>query len=550
MYSSVLTKTSRDRLLGMAIAAALIAVMLVFGIAVYRDVDLTLYYENMPPAILEMMGIPVGADAAGLAFGSMYSFIGALTIAGIAISMGTGSIAGEEAEGTIGILLANPKSRTSVLVSKAVAMLAVVAFGSGLLAGAGYLLPTLLEVDLTGYHVGALTLHVAVNAVFYGMLAAAIGASTGRARLASGTAIGVMVVSYLGHGILPLVPGTETIVKFVPWYYFAGGSPNVNGVAWADLAVLAGASAALLGAAIAGINRRDLRSRSTGKSLLDWLREHPMTKRMADRIAGSTRVSGIAMKTASEHQGLLVVCAIVMFYITLMMGPLYSLMDEAILDLASQFPDVLVAMVGGADMSTLEGFLQAEIFSITGPVTFGVLAILIGARAISGEEEKKTMGVLLANPVTRSQIIREKSLALIGYAAALGVVTFLGTWVTVALSGSAIPIANIGATSLLLTLLGLVFGGLTLTVGAATGKTRLTSYAGAGAMVIAYFIWSFFPLSDRFSGWARISPFHYYLGSNPLVNGMNWGHAAVLMGAFVALVALSMPLFERRDVAA
>ena len=547
-YASVFTKTSRDRLAGMTVAAALIAVMLVFGIAVYRDVDLSLYYDNMPPAILEMMGIPIGADAAGLAFGSMYSFIGALTVAGIAISIGTSSIAGEEADGTIGILLSNPTSRTSVLVSKAAAMLAVVTFGAALLLGAGYLVPTLLDVDLAGYHVEALSMHVAVNAVFYGMLALAIGAWTGRAKAASGTAIAVMVISYLGNGVLPLIPGTETIVRFLPWHYFAGGAPNINGVAWDDLAVLGGLSAVLLGAAIVGINRRDLKTRSTGTSLLDRLREHPMTKRMADRIAGSARVSRIAMKTASEHQGLLVVCAMVMFYITLMMGPLYSLMDDAILDLASQFPDVLVAMVGGADMGTFEGFLQAEIFSITGPVTFGILAILIGARAISAEEEKGTMGMLLANPVTRSRIVREKSLALVGYTVALGVVTFLGSWATVALSDSVIPIANLASSSLLLTLLGLVFGAVALAVGASTGKTRLASYTAAGAMVVGYFIWSFFPLSERFASWARLSPFHYYLGSDPLVNGMHWGHAAVLAGLFAILIVVSMPLFERRDV--
>ncbi|MDX1468338.1 MAG: hypothetical protein R3258_03265, partial [Acidimicrobiia bacterium] len=57
-----------------------------------------------------------------------------------------------------------------------------------------------------------------------------------------------------------------------------------------------------------------------------------------------------------------------------------------------------------------------------------------------------------------------------------------------------------------------------------------------------------FPLSERFASWARLSPFHYYLGSDPLVNGMHWGHAAVLAGLFAILIVVSMPLFERRDV--
>ncbi len=56
------------------------------------------------------------------------------------------------------------------------------------------------------------------------------------------------------------------------------------------------------------------------------------------------------------------------------------------------------------------------------------------------------------------------------------------------------------------------------------------------------------PLSENFAGWAKISPFHYYLGSDPLVNGMHWGHGAVLAGVFVVLVAASLPAFQRRDI--
>ncbi len=39
-------------------------------------------------------------------------------LAGLAIAMGSASIAGEESAGTMGLLLGNPKSRTYVLASK------------------------------------------------------------------------------------------------------------------------------------------------------------------------------------------------------------------------------------------------------------------------------------------------------------------------------------------------------------------------------------------------------------------------------------------------
>ena len=45
-----------------------------------------------------------------------------------------------------------------------------------------------------------------------------------------------------------------------------------------------------------------------------------------------------------------------------------------------------------------------------------------------------------------------------------------------------------------------------------------------------------------------MSPFYLYLGSDPLNNGMAWGHAAILAGLFVGLVAVSIPLWSNRDL--
>jgi ABC-2 type transport system permease protein len=548
MLANVFTKTSRDRLTGMLIGAVAIALMLLMGTAVYKDVDLTLYFESMPPGFLELMGIPDAASAAGLAFGAIYGFMGALTIAGLAISMGTASIAGEEVNGTMGLLLSNPKSRTSVLMSKTLSILLVVGAGGLILWGAGYAMPGLLGVDMTGFHVGALVFHMSVNAVFYGLLATAVGAWTGSAKAASGTAIGVMIISYLATGILPLIEGAENLAKLFPWYYFNNASPVANGIHWGDMAVLGGLSTLLVMTAVVGVNRRDLRSRATSRTLIDRMRSQPLTKKFAERIAGSTRVSRIAMKTVSEHQGVLVICSITMFFVALMMGPIYSIMDEAILSLAAQLPDALLAMIGGVDMSTPEGYLTAEIFSITGPATFAVLTVLIGSRAIAGEEQNKTMDLLLTNPVTRTKVISEKSLAMLGYSVVLGAVTFLGTWASVILGNLNIPVGNIAAASLQLTLLGLVIGGVALLVGSATGRVRWSAYTAAGVTLFAYFLNSFMPLSENYAVWAKLSPFYYYQSSNPLVNGMNWTHGAILAGIFISLIALSIPLFQRRDL--
>lgn len=547
MYANVFTKTTRDRVAGMVVAGVSIALMLWMGTAVYVDMDIGAIYGNLPSAFFELMGIPPGADAAGIAFGAIYSMMGAFILAGLAISMGTASIAGEEVKGTLGLLLGNPRSRSAVLVAKALSLVAVVAVGGLLSWAAGYLVPGLLSVDMAGYQVGALVLHMSVNAVFYGYLAMMVGSWTGNSTASSSTAVAVMVIGYLAAGILPLTENLEGLAKLSPWYLYSRSAPVVNGVDWGDLAILSALTVAFLAIALVGVNRRDLKQRSTRISLLDRARSNDMTKRIADRIGGSARVSGVIAKTVSDHQGLLVICLAIMFWISLMMGPIYGLMESA-LAMYEQIPEALVAMIGGADMTTAAGFLQAEIFSITMPITFGVLTIHIGATAIAGEEEKGTMDLLMASPITRQKVIVDKSIAMVGYAAVLGLATFLGTWVTVLLGRMDVSIEGIAAATLLGTLFGLVLGAVAILFGSLTGRARVAAYTATSVGLVGYFVSSFLPLSDRYADWAKLSPYHYFLGSDPLINGMNWGHAAILTGLFILLIGLSIPAWQRRDL--
>ena len=547
MLANVFTKAVRDRTLGMVIGAMSLGVMLLFGMAVYRDVDIV-FYQQLPPAVLELMGVPAEGDVGGLAFGAMYEFMGAFVLAGLAIGMGAAAIAGEEQDGTIGLLLGNPVSRREIVVSKTLSMVVLTGLGALILWGWGVLSPLWLDIDITGLHLPAMILALFLNVLVYGSLALAIGSWTGNRGAASGTAVVLMVVGYLAAALLPLIESLERVGQIFPWHYYSSTQPVINGADWGHMAVLAGLSLVFFSLAAVGITRRDLKEKSAGVTIFDRLRAHPRTRKMMERVAGSTRVSRISIKTTSEFQGVLVITAAIMFYMGLMMGPLYSLVPADVVEFFADFPDVLIAMIGGADMSTATGFLQAELFAITGPIAVIVLTVTMGARALAGEEERHTMGLLLGNPVSRTQVIVEKTTAMVLYALAFAVATFLGTTAGVFLGGIDVTVGGIAATSLLLALLGLVFGGLALAVGAATGRTRLASGVAAGVAVAGYFVWSFFPLADAFEGWTVLSPYEYFLGSDPLSNGMAWADAGVLAAMFVVLVAVSIPLFHRRDL--
>ena len=85
----------------------------------------------------------------------------------------------------------------------------------------------------------ALSLHLYVNALFYGMLALAVGAVTGNRDTAVGATAGILVLSFFAVGLLPLVQGLEDLQKAFPWYYFDGSKPftteSPGAISWCSL---------------------------------------------------------------------------------------------------------------------------------------------------------------------------------------------------------------------------------------------------------------------------------------------------------------------------
>ncbi|MFC1865637.1 ABC transporter permease subunit [Chloroflexota bacterium] len=548
MLSNIFTKTVRDRWLGTAIAAVSLALMLLFAMAIYRDINLD-FYTELPEAVRAILGIPPGTDIAGIAIGELFVAYGAWILAGLAIAAGSASIAGEESKGTIGLLLCNPKSRTNMLVSKAASLTLLIGLAAASLWGSTYLVAGILDVKFAGMDVGALTLHLGTNAVFYGFMAMAIGAWTGNRGTATGATAGLMFVSIFAVGLLPFVEGLGDVAKAFPWYYFNGSEPLINGISWGHIGVLLAGIAIFTVVAIVGVNRRDLRGQNIGITLLDRLRSNSMTKKVANRLAGSARVSRIWIKTLSEHQGLLIVTGYLMFLVMgILIGPMYNWIPAEIFDILDQIPEALLAAFGGGDMSTPEGWYQIETFGLMAPIALMVVTIAVGARALAGEEERRTMGLLLANPIKRSKIVIEKTWAMVACATIVGFATFAGVWLGSLLGGLGMDAGNIAATCLLVTLLGLVIGALALALSAGTGRTKVAVFGSIGAAILFYMATSFLPLNESTANYVKWSPFHYYLSSDPLLTGMDWGHAAILTSLTLGLVLLSIVLFQRRDL--
>jgi len=103
--------------------------------------------------------------------------------------------------------------------------------------------------------------------------------------------------------------------------------------------------------------------------------------------------------------------------------------------------------------------------------------------------------------------------------------------------------------SLHLALFGILFGALAYAIGAATGRRAVALGGSAAVAVLAYLANAVLPQVEGLAGARALSPWDWYLGGDPLVNGVQVGHVLLLAGAAVLLVAAGTWAFRRRDIA-
>lgn len=217
--------------------------------------------------------------------------------------------------------------------------------------------------------------------------------------------------------------------------------------------------------------------------------------------------------------------------------------------LVANYPEAFKAMFGLNDFTSGAGFIQAELYSLVVPLVLTALAISFGAGATAGEEEHKTIDLLLATPVTRRRVVVHKLLALVTGTVLVGLAPVAVLWVGSVVQDMGIGLDRLLAATTGAVLLGLCFGGVALAVGCASGRRALAAAAGAGLAITGFLVNSLSALAEGLRPWRPLTLFYQYAGNDPLRNGLDVVNAAVLL-AFATLMALAaLVAFQRRDLA-
>ena len=213
-------------------------------------------------------------------------------------------------------------------------------------------------------------------------------------------------------------------------------------------------------------------------------------------------------------------------------------------------PSGMLALFGidPAIYLTGAGFLQVQFFSLFGPLVLITLGISLAVGATANEEKDGTMDMLLSVPISRVSLITQKAsmavtlIAVVGSTIA-GTMLILNTVIDLGLSIEGVVAVNVS-----LVLLGLVFGGVTLVIGAFSGRSSAAIGIGILAAAISWVVNAFAGLFEWLELPSRLSPFTWYLDGSPLIYGWTAGHAWLAITVMV-LAAVSALLFSRRNIA-
>jgi ABC-2 type transport system permease protein len=194
------------------------------------------------------------------------------------------------------------------------------------------------------------------------------------------------------------------------------------------------------------------------------------------------------------------------------------------------------------------GYIQIELMSFMGPALVIVYAVGQGSAAIAGEETGQTMDLLLGAPLSRTRVVLEKAGALVLGTAFLATVTGMSLVIEGRLFDLDLPVQGVSAAMLHLSLLGLVFGGIALMLGAATGHLGVARGVPAAVAVVAYLVNGLGGMVDWLEPFQRFSPFYQFAAHDPLRHGISYPAAGVALATFILLIALAVWGFRRRDI--
>jgi len=221
--------------------------------------------------------------------------------------------------------------------------------------------------------------------------------------------------------------------------------------------------------------------------------------------------------------------------------------NPAMQEVIDSMPTGVAQALGYDKIGSAPGYIGATVFGLLAPILMLVFGISTGARLIAGEEEAGSLELELAHPVSRMRLVGERWLAVALNIALLVIPVILASALLIIGLDLDVRLGNLLAISAGLLLFALAFASLSFAIGAATGRRAVALGATSALAVMAYLANGIGPQIQGGAWMETVSPWGWYLGNDPLMNGWDLPGLGLLAAVAVVAVPLALVTFANRD---
>ncbi len=254
---SVLRKTIRDLRWQVFWYGFGLGLMAALEVYIYPSYHEQLGDFQIPDALKPFIGDAAMTSPEGFLSAEIFSWASIL-LAIFAIMAGTSTLAGEEANGTMDLLLSQPISRARLALEKMAAMV----IGGFVIAGlvcVGWLASIpFVNIDIAWGRLLLATFNVVPITLCIAAFSMWAGAALPNRRVATGIVTAVAVASYFINYLAALVDILKPFRWLSVFYYYNGTGILPNGMDWVKVGVLLGLFVIFTALAIVAFQARDI----------------------------------------------------------------------------------------------------------------------------------------------------------------------------------------------------------------------------------------------------------------------------------------------------
>lgn len=259
----------------------------------------------------------------------------------------------------------------------------------------------------------------------------------------------------------------------------------------------------------------------------------------------------LVLKTLRDYRYSLAGWAIGLICLSLYLMYFYPYISRTteIIEVLDKLPSFIRDLVGDKmKLTTPAGFFSIQPFSMFAPLLFFVFGVGKAGDAVAGEHDRQTLDLLLSLPVSRPRIVLEKLTAIGASLFLLGIIFWTGMAVGSKIFSVSLHLGHLAEAILSCCLLGCFFASMTLCLSCLFLRKRIAAAIVGGFAAVTYLINAYAPMVVELRPFRNFSPFYYYNGAEPLINGMNPVHAFVLLMFCVLFSVLAVVFFKKVDL--